>query len=105
MTRPRQAGKGQAWLIFHAGEELFNYQCYWMGGHCDDHLIEHGQAVTDIDAVAWAAARTPRARIRLPDHVTYWAGSAPRPNGFSRSWQPPSATARRAPVPAPARAA
>lgn len=81
--RPRQRGEGQAWLIFHADDRLFNYQCFWMGGHCDDHLIERAQAVTHIDAVALAAARTPRARIRLPDHVTYWARSAPTPQRVS----------------------
>lgn len=104
-SRSRRAGKGQAWLIFDAGGELFKYQCYWMGGHCDDHLIEHGQAVTDVDAVAWGAARTPRSRIRMPNHVTYWAGFGPRPNGFSRSWQPPKETANPVDSAVPVRAA
>lgn len=85
----RRVGTGQAWLVYDAGSEAFHYQCYWMGGHCDDHLLEHGRTVTDVEAVAWAAARTPRARIRMPDHVTYWAGSGPLPRGFARSWPVP----------------
>lgn len=102
-SRQRQVGKGQAWLIFDAGGELFKYQCYWMGGHCDDHLIEHAWAVTDVDAVAWAAARTPRARIRMPDHVTCWAGSGPRPSGLSRSWHAPNTAAGPAEAKVPVR--
>lgn len=104
-SRSRQVGKGQAWLVFDAGGELFKYQCYWMGGHSDDHLIEHGRVATDVDAVAWGAARTPRSRIRMPDHVTYWAGPGPRPNGFARSWRPPEKTAGPAECRVPVRAA
>jgi hypothetical protein len=95
----RRAGEGLAWLIFDAGGGLFQYQCYWKGGHCDDHLIEHARMATDTDAVDWAAARTPRARIRMPDHRTYWAGSAPRPNGFAGTWRGPIATSNPDPVP------
>jgi len=90
-NRSRDFGKGQAWLIFDAGGELFKYQCYWMGGHGDTHVIEHARKVTDVDAVAWAAARTPRARIRMPDQLTYWAGTAPPPRKNRRSWLAPSA--------------
>lgn len=106
-SRSRRIGQGLAWLVFDAGGDLFRYRCYWMGGHCDDHLIEQAQVATDRDAVAWAAVRTPRARIRQPDHVTYWAGSGARPDGFSRSWRPPEVVARSvgAPGPATARAA
>jgi hypothetical protein len=87
-----RAGEGFAWLIFDAGGDLFQYQCYWMGGHCDDHLIEHARMATDAEAVGWAAARTARARIRMPDHRTYWAGSAPCPNGFAGIWRAPVQT-------------
>lgn len=92
-SRRSQRDEGRAWLIFDAGGELFQYQCYWMGGPCDDHLREHARAVSDADGVAWAAQRTSHARIRMPDHVTYWAGTGPRPAGFSRSWRPPTETA------------
>jgi hypothetical protein len=106
-SRPPQVGKGLAWLLFDAGGELFKYQCYWMGAHCDDHLIEHARTVTGVDAVAWAASRTPQARIPMPDHITYWAGRGPRPSGFSRSWQQsnPTAIPSQAVVLAPAIAA
>ena len=67
----RRAGEGSAWLIFDPGGALFQYQCYWKGGHCDDHLIEHARVATDAEAVDWAAARTSRARIRIarPSHL------------------------------------
>lgn len=80
-------GQGTAWLIFDAGGDLFRYHCYWFGGRGGDHLIEHARLVTASDAVGWAAARTPRARIRLPDHRSYWAGSGPSPGGFAGVWQ------------------
>ena len=85
----RRAGEGSAWLIFDPGGALFQYQCYWKGGHCDDHLIEHARVATDAEAVDWAAARTSRARIRMPDHRTYWAGFAPSPKGFAGIWRAP----------------
>lgn len=73
----QQVGEGQAWLIFDAGGELFKYQCYRMGGHCDDH------------------------------RGTYRACRGPRANGFSRSRHTPNTTASRvgAAVPVRARAA
>ena len=84
----RSAGRGTAWLIFDAGGDLFQYRCYWMGGPTGDHLVESARVATDIDAADWAAVRTPSARIRLPDHRTYWAGTAPAPRGFAGIWQP-----------------
>ena len=84
----RAVGEGTAWLVFDAGGDLYQYQCYWFGGRCGDHLLEHTRSATAADAVNWAAARTPRARIRLPDHRTYWAGAAPRPEGFAGTWTP-----------------
>ena len=98
LRRQQQVGKGQAWLVFDAGGELFNYQ---MGGHCDDHLIEHASAATDVDAVTGAAAKTPRARSRKPDHLTCRAGRGLRPKGFSRSRQPPNTTVSPAGATAP----
>lgn len=87
-SRARSAGQGSAWLIFDAGGDLYRYQCYWFGGSCDDHLLEHARVRTATDAVTWARARTPRARIRLPDHRTYWAGTGQQPPGFAGTWVP-----------------
>lgn len=81
-------GKGTAWLVFDAGGDLYQYQCYWFAGSSVDHLLEHTRAVTAADAVEWATARTPRARIRLSDHRTYWAGTGPDPGGFAGTWAP-----------------
>lgn len=104
MRRRQPIGRGQAWLVFDAGGDLFSYQCYWMAGECDDHLVEHALVLTDADAVAWAAARTPRARIRMPDHVTYWAGRESPPSGLYRSWQPSGTVATHSEAAAPLRA-
>lgn len=81
-------GHGTAWLIFDAGGDLFMYQCYWFGGQGGDHLLEHARASSATEAVVWAAARTPRARIRMADHRTYWAGQEADPGGFSGVWEP-----------------
>jgi hypothetical protein len=37
----------------------------------------------------------------MPDHRTYWAGSAPCPNGFAGTWRAPIATSNPDPVPVP----
>lgn len=84
----KAVGQGTAWLLFDAGGDLFQYQCYWYGGSCGDHLLDHARTPAAADAVEWATARTPRARIRLPDHRTYWAGTAPDPGGFAGTWPP-----------------
>jgi hypothetical protein len=75
-------------LVFDAGGDLYQYQCYWFGGSGGDHLIERTRAATAADAVKWATARTPRSRIRLSDHRTYWAGTSPNPGGFAGTWAP-----------------
>ena len=90
---------GVAQLVFDKNADV--YHCYWLAGRSADHLVEHAQVVTAADAVAWAAARTPRARIRLPDHRTYWAGTGPNPGGFAGVWQPAAPTTRSTPHPQP----
>jgi hypothetical protein len=82
VDRPR----GTAQLVYDQAADV--YQCYWFGGPADDHLIEHMEVATAAEAVAWAEGRTPRARIRLPDHRTYWAGASPSPGGFAGVWKP-----------------
>jgi hypothetical protein len=84
----RTSRRGTAWLVFDSANDLYQYRCYWMNGPGGDHMVESGNAATDVDAVAWAAARTPNARIRMPDHRTYWAGIAPSPGGFAGAWRP-----------------
>ena len=84
----RALGQGTAWLVFDAGGDLYQYQCYWFGGRGGDHVLEHARSATAADAVKWATARTPRARIRLADHRTYWAGAAPKPGGLAGTWTP-----------------
>lgn len=87
-SRGRALGDGTAWLVFDAGGDFHQYQCYWYGGSCGDHLLEHTRAATAADAVRWATARTARVRIRLSDLRTYWAGTGPSPGGFAGTWAP-----------------
>ncbi len=86
-----RAGEGFAWLILDAGDDLFRYQC-------DDHMIERARMATDAEAVDWAPARIPRARIRMPDHRAYSASSAPCPNGFARTGRGSIGTSNATPV-------
>jgi hypothetical protein len=79
-------GQGIASLVFDAAAD--GYHCYWLVGPSADHLIEQAQVATASEAVSWAAARTPRARLRSPDHQTRWAGTDPTPGGFAGTWQP-----------------
>jgi hypothetical protein len=77
-------GDGTAWLV--VDRQLGDYGCSWYAGANDDHLVEHGRAATAAEAVAWGRLRTTRVRIRAADSCTYWAGSAPRPAGFTHTW-------------------
>lgn len=79
-------GQGTVWLVHDAARDC--YHCYWLVGRPNDHLIEGGTEPSAADAVSWARARTPRARIRLADHRTYWAGTDPTPPGFAGTWTP-----------------
>jgi hypothetical protein len=81
-------GQGTAWLVHDAARDC--YHCYWLVGRPNDHLIEQATEPSAADAVAWAGSRTPRARIRLADHRTYWAGTDPTPPGFAGTWAPAS---------------
>jgi hypothetical protein len=53
------------------------------GDHAGGHAAD---ALSAAVAVEWARSRTPRARIRLPDHRTYWAGTDPSPGGLAGAW-------------------
>ncbi len=83
-AQPPWVGQGTAWLVYDATRGC--YHCYWLVGPADDHLIEHAEALNAAVAVEWARSRTPKARIRLPDHRTYWAGIDPAPGGFAGAW-------------------
>ena len=76
-AQPPWVGRGTAWLVYDAARGCCH--CYWLVGPADDHLVEHAEAPSAAVAVEWARSRTPRARIRLPDHSTYWAGTDPAP--------------------------
>ena len=82
--RPPQHGEGTAWLVLDMAKE--DYSCSWYTGTNDGRLVEHARIPTASDAVAWGRSRTPRVRIRTADARTYWAGTAPRPEGFSHTW-------------------
>jgi hypothetical protein len=79
-------GQGTAWLVHDAARDC--YHCYWLVGRPNDHVIERATEPSAADAVEWAGSRTPRARIRLADHRTYWAGTGPAPPGFAGIWTP-----------------
>jgi hypothetical protein len=82
--RRSRRGGGTAWLVFDGSTG--GYLCYWYAGTNDDHLLEQARAKDAPDAVAWGRLRTSRVRIRAVDRCTYWAGSAPRPDAFTRTW-------------------
>ena len=77
-------GEGTAWLA--ADRLRDDYFCCWYGGPNDARLLEQARAPNAAAAVAWGAHRTPRVRIRTNEGRTYWAGTAPRPAGFSHTW-------------------
>lgn len=85
---PRRArrGRGTAWLVSDGSDS--GYLCYWYAGAHDDHLVEQTRAADAQEAVAWGLTRTPRVRIRTTDGYPSWAGSAPRPEMFTRTWRP-----------------
>ena len=91
-------GQGTAWLVHDADRDC--YHCYWLVGRPNDHLIEYAIEPSEADAVEWARSRTRRARIRLADHRTYWAGTDPTPPGFAGTWTPASRPAMARPRPA-----
>ena len=98
-------GQGTAWLVFDAGRDI--YHCYWFVGPADDHPVDRADVANAAAAVEWAGSRTPAARIRLPDHRTYWAGTAPNPGGFAGTWTtadpPPAPPRTQQPAPTPPR--
>ena len=88
--QPPGSVQGTVWLVYDAARD--RYHCYWLVGPADDHLLEHAEAPSAALAVEWARSHTPRARIRLPDHRTYWAGTDPAPGGFAGTWTAASPT-------------
>jgi hypothetical protein len=84
--RPHR-GDGTAWLVIDRSRG--DYLCYWYAGTGDDRLLEQARAADASAAVAWGRLRTPRVRIRAGDSCTYWAGTAPRPEAFIRTWPEP----------------
>jgi hypothetical protein len=81
-------GQGTAWIVHDAARDC--YHCYWLVGRPNDHLIERATETSAANAVQWARSRTPKARIRLPDHQTYWAGTEHTPPGFAGTWPTPT---------------
>jgi hypothetical protein len=91
--RPRR-GEGTAWLVEdNIGQD---YICSWYFGPYDAHLAEQARLPTSADALAWGRERTARVRIRTAAARTYWAGSAPPPEGFTHTW--PEATTEAEPL-------
>jgi hypothetical protein len=90
-------GQGTAWLVHDTARDC--YHCYWLVGRPNDHVIERATEPSAADAVDWARCRTSKARIRLADHRTYWAGTDPAPPGFAGIWTPASQPATVQPRP------
>ena len=86
MRRHRQSrhGEGTAWLV--ADGTATGFHCYWYGGRAGDRLVEQAHVASASEAVAWGRDRTPRVRIHTAEGRTYWAGTAPRPEGLAHSW-------------------
>jgi hypothetical protein len=88
--RAPRYGDGTAWLV--ADRARGDFSCGWYVGPSGDRLAEHARAGTAAEAVAWGRVRTTRVRIRTVDACSYWAGTAPRPDGFTDTWSDESAT-------------
>jgi hypothetical protein len=88
--RTPRYGDGTVWLS--ADRARGDFSCAWYVGRSGDRLAEQARAGTAVDAVAWGRVRTTRVRIRTVDARSYWAGTAPRPAGFTDSWSDESAT-------------
>jgi len=82
--RTPRRGDGTAWLV--ADRARGDYLCYWYVGPNDQRVGERARVASAEEAVAWGQERTTRVRIRTDDGDSYWAGSAPRPEGFGRTW-------------------
>jgi hypothetical protein len=80
-------GEGTAWLV--ADRLSDHVHCYWYAGVSGGQLIEHADADSARDAVAWGLERTPRVRIRTREGETQWAGTEARPEMFATSWSDP----------------
>jgi hypothetical protein len=88
-TRTPKRGDGTAWLVEDSVRH--DFICFWYDGPYDAHVAELARVSTSTEALAWGRDRTTRVRIRTDAAQTYWAGTAPRPDGFTRTW-PPTAT-------------
>ena len=82
--RRARAGDGTAWLV--VDRLSGDYFCYWYASPNDGQLVEHARVASASVAVAWGRLRTTRVRIRTAEGCTSWAGTAPRPEGFTHTW-------------------
>ncbi len=89
-NRKPHYGDGTAWLV--ADRARGDFSCGWYVGPSGDRLADHGRAGTAMEAVEWGRVRTTRVRIRTVDACSYWAGTAPRPDGFTHTWSEDSET-------------
>lgn len=85
-SRHSTSGTGSVRLVFDAGDELYRWQCHWFGGPVEAHLLEHARGLTESDEGTWGSDRSPRVRVRLPDHCSSWAGPAPDPGALAGTW-------------------
>jgi hypothetical protein len=94
MSRDRSPrhGDGTVWLT--ADRARGGFICGWYVGPGSDRLAERARAGTEAKAVAWGSARTTRVRIRTADACSYWAGTAPKPDGFTHAWSDESGPPR-----------
>ena len=83
LRRPRY-GDGTVWLV--VDQDKGDFLCYWYSGSGGDHLVDQAREPSAEEAIAWGHQRTPRVRIRTADARTYWAGTAPPPEGFAHRW-------------------
>jgi hypothetical protein len=88
--RAPRHGDGTAWLV--ANRARGDFSCCWFVGPGGDRVADRARAVTAAEAVAWGRVRSSRVRIRTGDGCSYWAGTAPRPDGFTETWFDESAT-------------
>jgi hypothetical protein len=84
-VRNRQANPGEGTVWLREDSARHDFVCAWYIGTSDGHLAEQARVATSDAALAWGQARTPRVRIHTGAQ-SYWAGAAPRPEGFTRTW-------------------
>ena len=83
-AQPPWVGRGTAWLVYDAAPWLLSLLLAGRAGRRPPGRARRGAQRRGGSGMG--PVSHPRARIRLPDHRTYWAGTDPAPGGFAGAW-------------------